>query len=70
MYATSPELEALDRRHAREAGELTYVEALARFTALWVYAGRVSPDFRASWQDDIASDLELARVLNGLPRAS
>jgi hypothetical protein len=69
MYSESPELKALALRHTRELGSLTYREALARFTALWVYAQRVSPDFSLPWQDDVAPDLELARVLNGIARA-
>jgi hypothetical protein len=71
VRSDSPELTELEQRHAREvSGRLTYREALSRFTALWVYARRVNPDFPAAWQDDIAADIELARVLNAHPRAS
>jgi hypothetical protein len=71
MRSASPELRALELRRAREVGDrLTYHEALTRFTALWVYARRVNPDFPVAWQDDIAADIELARVLNGHTRTT
>jgi hypothetical protein len=71
LRSDSPELKALELHYARHVTDrLTYHEALARFTALWVYARRVNPDFPTSWESDIAADIELARVLNGLARPS
>jgi hypothetical protein len=67
MHSGSREIAEIERRYAREVlSELTYREALAIFTALWVHAQRLNPDFPGPWEEDIAPDLELARVLNGL----
>lgn len=53
----SPKLEEIDRRHARERlAERSYVEALAVFTALWLEAASLDPDFPGSWRDDLAPD--------------
>ena len=46
----------------------SYGEALAIFAALWRHARRLNPDFPSHWQEDVKADVELARVLNGLPR--
>ena len=69
MHSGSPEITALERRFTREvSGARTYLEALRVFTSLWAHARRLNPDFPGRWQEDIAADLELARVLNGLAR--
>jgi hypothetical protein len=69
MHSGSPEVAELERRYLREVtGGLTYREALARFAALWEQARRLNPDFPSRWEEDVEPDLELARVLNGLPR--
>jgi hypothetical protein len=41
---------------------------LAIYAALWRHARALNPDFPTDWHEDIKADLELARVLNGLPR--
>jgi hypothetical protein len=71
VRSDSAEVTELELRHTREvSGLLTYREAVARFTALWVYARRVNPDFQTPWEIDVAADIELARVLNGLSPSS
>jgi hypothetical protein len=58
----------LERRYLREdLARLTYEESLRLFTALWREASSLVRDFPGDWRDDIAPDLALARVLNGLP---
>jgi len=70
MLRPSVELEALERRYAREQlGRLTYEEGLALFTALWCEARELNPDFPGEWQEDIAPALAMARAVNGLPPA-
>lgn len=70
MIRHSEKLDALERRYARERlARLSYHEALDIFAAMWREASSLNPDFPADWQEDIAPDLELARVLNGLPPA-
>jgi hypothetical protein len=46
----------------------SYLEALAVFAGLWRHARLLNPDFPGDWEADIEADIELARVLNGLPR--
>jgi hypothetical protein len=71
MHSGSPEVAALEARYVREViGAMTFQQALAIFTALWMHARRMNPDFPGPWEEDIAPDLELARVLNALPRTS
>jgi hypothetical protein len=48
-------------------GGRTYLEALAVFEALWRQARLLNPDFPGDWREDIASDLDVARAVNGLP---
>lgn len=67
MIRPGKELADVERAYAREVlGRLTYQEALAIFTALWSEALALNPDFPGGWEEDIQSDLTLARVLNGL----
>jgi hypothetical protein len=40
---------------------------LRRFTALWVYARKIRPDFPTFELKDLEADVELARVLNARP---
>ena len=46
---------------------MDYHEALKRYAALWSQARLLSTGFSESWEDDIKADIELARILNGLP---
>jgi hypothetical protein len=68
MIRRTPSLENLERRYARDvlAGR-TFLEALAVFEALWHQARLLNPDFPGDWREDVASDLEVARAVNGLP---
>lgn len=68
MHSGSPEVDAIERDYARGRGALTYPEALAVFASLWRHARALNPEFPGTWETDIEADLELARVLNGLPR--
>ena len=69
MHSGAKEVRELERKYTREVtGSLTYKEALARFSSMWAHARKLNPDFPGPWEEDIAADLELARVLNGLPR--
>lgn len=68
MHSGSDEVAALERRYLREVtGRMSHREALRVFAALWDQAIRMNPNFPGPWEDDIEADLELARVLNGLP---
>ncbi len=61
-------VEELERRYQREAlRDVDYPEALRRFAALWAEALLVNPDIGADWEDDLKSDLAVARAINGLP---
>jgi hypothetical protein len=68
MIRDTERLKEIDRRYAREVlGGRTYLEALAVFEALWRQARLLNPDFPGDWREDIASDLDVARAVNGLP---
>jgi hypothetical protein len=71
MIRRTQSLENLERHYAREvlAGR-TFLEALALFEALWHQARLLNPDFPGDWREDVVSDLEVARALNGLPADS
>jgi hypothetical protein len=47
-----------------------YPQALAVLKALWSEAAALSADFPGDWRRDVEADIELARVLNGLPRGT
>lgn len=67
MIRRTRSLEDLELRYAREAlAGRTYGEALAVFEALWRQARLLNPDFPGDWREDVASDLHVARALNGL----
>jgi hypothetical protein len=71
MHSGSPEVAALEAEYIREVfGPMTFQQALAVFTDLWMQALRLNPDFPGPWEEDVAPDIELARVLNALPRTS
>lgn len=68
MLRSPDDLAAVDRRYAREIlAQATYQEALAHFRALWEHALKLNPAFPASGVEDLDADIELARVLKGLP---
>ncbi len=71
MLRSSKKLEDLDAHYQREAfRDLTFAEALRRFTALYVEARELNPDFGANWREDLEADLAVARAVNGLPPRS
>jgi len=60
-------LEEFESRYAREAYRtLSYEQALALFTALWVEARVLNPDVGHDWKYDLEPDLAVARAVNGL----
>ena len=64
----SPELTRFEREYARSRRTMSYLEAMEIFEALWEEARALNPDFPTrDWERDVAPDIELARVLNGLP---
>lgn len=71
MIRSSEEVVALERRLARRTqltgDQAIFEEALRAFTALWRHAKKVNPHFTAGWEEDLATDLELVRVLRGIP---
>jgi hypothetical protein len=68
MIRSTKLLEELDARYRRERiGPLSYEQSLAIFAGLWEHAQLLRPGFATDWQTDIAPDIVLARVLNGLP---
>lgn len=67
MLRDTEELRELERRYTREfITPLSYLQALDRFSALWEHARLLNADFPGDWERDVAADLELARVLNGV----
>lgn len=68
MIRRTQSLDNLERRYARDVlADRTFLEALAVFEALWHQARLLNPGFPGDWREDVASDLVVARVLNGLP---
>lgn len=68
MIRSTEELLAFERTQARRAGEEGgFLEALDAFAALWEHARLLNPDFTEGWEEDLAADLELVRVLRALP---
>lgn len=71
MIAPHPALEEFEARQAREAHiGRSYADALARFTALWVYAREINPALGAEWTEDIEAAIAVGRALNGLSPAA
>lgn len=59
------EFEAAYRREAYR--HLSYREALSLFEALWAEACELDPRFGEDWREDLATDIAVARGINGLP---
>jgi hypothetical protein len=71
MIRHTRSLEDIQRRYAREVlARRTYPEAVAVFEALWRQALLLNPEFPGDWHEDIASDLAVARAVNGLAPAA
>ncbi len=71
MINASRRLAEFEARYQREAyADRTYVEALARFAALWAEARALNPELGADWSHDLQADIAVARALNGLPPAT
>ncbi|HEX9895855.1 MAG TPA: hypothetical protein VGA78_18120 [Gemmatimonadales bacterium] len=70
MLEVTPRLRQFEREYQRWAyRSLTFHQALARYRAMLHEARRLRPDLGLDWRQDLASDLAMARVLNGLPSA-
>lgn len=68
MILPSRRLTEFEARYQREAFvNLTFEQALARFTALWVEARVLNPTFGADWANDLGADFAVARAVNDLP---
>lgn len=68
MIAQTEQLRALDLRWERRAYyDMSFHEALARFTALWTEARVLREDPGTQWRVDLASDLAIARAVNDPP---
>ena len=68
MIRSTQRLKDLEADFSRERlARMTYEQALAVFTSLWVEARALNPDFPADWRVDIEPDLAVARALNGIP---
>lgn len=71
MIRNESRLRQIDLRWEREAyHDLSFIEALDIYARLWRQALRLNPDPIAGWREDLASDLAIARAVNGLPPQS
>jgi hypothetical protein len=60
MMRFTDDVAALERRHTAQALEgLSYHDALARFTSLWIHARNLSGQLRPDWRKDVEADLTL-----------
>lgn len=66
----SPEMvRRLDERYERERlADMTYLEALERFTALWDHARALGAFDHTDWLHDLEPDLRIAHALNALAK--
>ena len=70
MIRRTAALESFEAQMVRdELDGLTYLEALRRFTGLWMEARQVRPDLGDDWEQDLCADLAVARAVNGLSPA-
>lgn len=68
MIERTERLEALDRRWEQRAyADLSFHQALARYSALWREALSLLDDPIGDWKADLDADLAVARAVNGLP---
>ena len=68
MIRATDRLDSFERQYAiQQARARSFREALAIYEALWKEAVSLNRRFPGEWQDDIDADLELSRVLIGLP---
>jgi hypothetical protein len=68
MIRSTDRLREIDRHHTSTVvARRTYAEALAIFSGMWAHARQLNPTFPDDWAHDVEADIELARVLNGLP---
>jgi len=69
LIRSSERLRDFERSYAAaEQSQRSYRDALDIFAALWRYARQMNPAFPGGWEQDVEPDIELARVLNGLPQ--
>lgn len=68
MLRSSDRIRKIEATWSRSVySSMDYPEALTRFTALWNQARLLNPGMGQSWEEDIEADINLARILNGLP---
>lgn len=68
MIQPSALLQSFEARYARVAYRgLSYPDALALYTGLWMEAQLLNPDAGSDWERDLAADIAVARAVNGLP---
>jgi hypothetical protein len=68
MIRRTRQLREFERWYAStHVASRSYQDSLSVFAGLWRHARHVNPYFVADWQHDVQADIELARVLNGLP---
>lgn len=69
LIRSSERLRDFERSYAAaDQSQRSYRDALDIFAALWRYARQMNPTFPGGWEQDVEPDIELARVLNGLPQ--
>ncbi len=68
MIEPSPLLREFEIRYAREAYRgLSYHDALALYTGLWIEARLLDAATDADWERELEADFAVARAVNGLP---
>ncbi len=68
VIKSSERLEEFERQYiAMRTARLSYMEALALFAGSWRHALALNPRLGEDWLEDVQADIELARVLNGIP---
>lgn len=72
VIRSTARLREFERWYTRtHVAPLSYAEALRTFGAMWRHAQALDPTFPTEdWRADVEADIELARVLNGLPRGA
>ena len=69
MIKSAEMLREVDERFDRERlSDMTYQEALVRFTALWDHARAMGAVDHIDWLADLDPDIRIAHALNALPK--
>ena len=71
MIVPGERLAAFEESYLRDVlCDMTYSRALEIFTALWIEAQHLNPEFGNDWRDDLEPALAIAQALNGLQPAA